>query len=328
MKIVIPIAGIGTRLRPHTHAIPKALIKIAGRRIIDYILDQLLKLNFSEIIFILGYLGDRIKSYLTEVYGGKVNMRFIWQNQTLGLGHAVYITKEFAETEDLLIVLGDTIFFHELSGVVNSGNNMIGVMFVEEPQKYGVVKLGQENIIMDVVEKPSKPPSNLAIAGIYYFNDTVALFESLEEIIRKDIKTKNEYQLTDAIKLMLNRNIIIKAFFVNEIYDCGEKNSLLETNKILLMKHPKFRAVEGSIIIPPVYISDTAEIRNSIIGPNVSIHDEVFIKDSIIVNSIVDDRAVIEQAILNNSLIGSDAYVKEGYRELNIGPDSELYYKS
>ncbi len=323
MKVIIPVAGKGTRLRPHTYVLPKPLIRVAGRPIIDYILEQILKIDFSEIIFIIGHLGEQIKSYLLDKY--TFPMKFVKQSHFSGLGHAIHQSKiEFSKNEAVLIVLGDLIFKTTIENIILQKENQIGVMHPDDPRKFGVVIADKNGYVKNMVEKPETALSNLAIAGIYYFPSSENLFNAIEYLIDNNIKTKGEYQLTDAMLYMLKNGEKFKIFHVDEWYDCGEKESLLKTNEVLLKKMDLYYDLKGNIIIPPVFIGKNCEIKNSIIGPNVSISEGAIIRNSIIRNSILGVETTIENAILERSLIGDNSYIMDNSIELNIGPDSEL----
>lgn len=323
MKVIIPVAGKGTRLRPHTYVLPKPLIRVAGKPIIDYIIEQFINVDFSEVIFIIGYLGEQIKNYMLENYS--FPMKFVKQSSFIGLGHAIYQSKEeFTKNEPVLIVLGDIIFKTDIEKVVSSTENQIGVMHPDDPRKFGVVITDNKGYVKNMIEKPENPPSNLAISGIYYFPESDTLFNSLEYIIDNNIRTKGEFQLTDAMHYMLKNGEKFKVFHVDEWYDCGEKETLLETNKILLKKKNLSYEINSNIIIPPVFIGEKCDITNSIIGPNASISEGSIIKNAIIKNSILGKETTIENAILDKSLVGDNSYIIDNSIEVNIGPDSEL----
>jgi glucose-1-phosphate thymidylyltransferase len=327
MKIIMPIAGKGTRLRPHTHVTPKSLIRVAGKPIISYIIDQIKDIEFSEIIFIIGHLGDQIKSYLRSTYN--FPMKFVRQTDFHGLGHAIdHAKEEFPVDEPVLILLGDIIFTADIAQVIKSQDNMLGIMKVEDPSKYGIVTVDQDNYITSMIEKPDHSHSDLAISGIYFFNSAFKLFESIKHLMLRNIKTRNEYQLTDAMKQMMAEGSKFKTFNVPELYDCGEKYALLETNRVMLERHANYDKIMGCIVIPPVYIGNNTEIENSIIGPNVSISEGCTVKNSIITNSILGIETNVENKILNNSLIGDNSTLAESPAEYNIGPDSEIIFNN
>jgi glucose-1-phosphate thymidylyltransferase len=325
MKIIMPIAGKGTRLRPHTHTTPKSLIRVAGKPIICYIMEQIQTIDFSEIIFIVGHLEEQIMSFMKSEY--KHRMKFVRQDEYHGLGHAIDQAKgEFKKDDSVLILLGDIIFTADIAKVVGSETNKIGVMEVEDPRRFGVVTVDKKNIVTHMIEKPENPATNLAIAGIYYFKSAHKLFDAIHHIIMEKIKTRNEYQLTDAMKEMMAKGEKFETFRVPEWYDCGEKESLLDTNKVMLSRYATHNDVKGSIIIPPVFIGKNVKIKNAIIGPNVSISADSIVKNSIVKNTILGTDTVVENTVLNSSLIGDHCALSEAPREFNIGPDSEIIF--
>ncbi len=331
LKVVIPVAGIGTRLRPHTLSIPKALINVAGKKIIDYIISTLEGLEVEDFVFIIGHLGGKIEEYIKHSYT-KIRCSFLPQHHPEGLAHAIKMAEpKISRNDEILIILGDLIFFGDIVNYIKNldkADGTLAVMSVKDPQKYGVVTLENNGeYIKEVVEKPIHPPSNLVIAGIYYFKEFGKLIDSIDYLISNNIRTKNEYQLTDAIMNMIKLGAKIKVFPIEEVYDCGSKEKLIETNNILLKKfHYTYKSrinIKNSVIIPPVYISPNATVERSIIGPFVSIYDGVQIRDSIIRESIVEEGASVSGMIIEKSLIGKESYVEEAFRELNIGPHSE-----
>jgi glucose-1-phosphate thymidylyltransferase len=339
LKVVIPVAGKGTRLRPHTLLIPKALINVGEKKIIDYIMDIVVPLAPEEVIFVIGYLGDIIKEYIESAYP-KVNSSFVIQEKPQGLGHAISVaSQKINENDSLLILLGDLIFFADVNKAtkeIPTGEHTISVMSVHDPHRYGVVVLDKKGKYVEkLVEKPSTPVSNLAISGIYYFSIAKPLLESIKYIISNNIKTKGEYQLTDAMMEMVKKGEKISVFQVEEIYDCGSKEKLIEANNKLLdkfFKHIDIKSpainIKNSVIIPPVYINPNAYIEMSVIGPYVSVHKGANIRNSVIRESIIEEGAYVDGMIMDKSLIGRDSYVEEAFRELNIGPHSEYKKKS
>ena len=323
MKAIIPVAGIGTRLRPHTHTVPKALVPVAGKPIVGHILEELSPLGVQEIVLVTGYMGDRVTEYVAEAYP-HLDVCCVNQEDRLGLGHAIYLTRECVENEPVLIVLGDTVVTADYSALVGGGRTLIGVKEVDDPQRFGVVEL-QDDRVTSVVEKPDVPPSNLAIVGLYYIANSPLLFECLEEIVEKDIRTKGEYQLTDALKLMLERGEEMGVYEVEGWHDCGLPETLLDTNRVLLERSGgNGNGVEGSIIVPPVSIDPTAVIERSVIGPYVSVAAGATIRDSVVRDSILNSGAVVEKTLLSRSLIGEGAVVRGHFQRLNVGDSSEI----
>ncbi|MEO0086769.1 MAG: sugar phosphate nucleotidyltransferase [candidate division WOR-3 bacterium] len=315
VKVVIPAAGEGRRLKPHTHTTPKPLLSVAGKPIIGHIMERVKELNPAEVIVIIAPNGNPIEKYLKANYS--LNFQFVIQEEPKGLGHAVYKAKPYFKNEPCLIILGDTIIDMPLNNLVGK-ENWIGVKKVDDPRRFGIVEI-KDGAITKIVEKPAEPKSNLAIVGIYYIFNSSPLFDALERIIKEDIKTKGEYQLSDALEIMIEENIIFKAFPVEYWLDCGTPEALIQTNRYLLQNTNYFKPREKSLIIPPVYIHDSAVIENSIIGPFVSISEEVEIRNSIIRDSIINQGAYIENSLLEDSILGENSVVKEKPLKLNLG---------
>jgi glucose-1-phosphate thymidylyltransferase len=331
MKAVIPVAGIGTRLRPHTHTQPKALIPVAGKPILAHIIDSLVDAGFKDFVFIIGYLGEKIQSYIQENYKD-LNSTFVVQHVREGIGHALWMAKEHIEGEDqLLIALGDTIFDMSMKDFMNIEYSALGTKKVEDPRRFGVVEVGPDGFITRLVEKPSVPVSNLALVGIYKIKEVDALMEALKYNIDNNIRTKNEFQLTDALMRMIDRGVKFVTYNVENWFDCGKKDALLETNAILLKKPDFVTKVadqfENTIIIDPVNIDKSARIRNSIIGPNVSIGHNAIIENSILRESIIGPDSEIKNAVLHDSLIGNEASLRGLSQSLNLGDSTEINYE-
>lgn len=324
MKAILPVAGVGTRLRPLTHTVPKALVHVAGKPILGHILDSLLPLGVDEVVLIVGYLGEQIVHYVRTNYS--LNVRFVEQPERQGLGQAVYLAKEEITTDEpVFIVLGDTIFSADLSAVLANGRSAIGVHEVSDPTRFGVVELEGARI-KRLVEKPAQPPSNLAIVGVYYLRSSMQLFAALQEIIEKDIKVKGEYQLTDALQLMIEQGEPMGCFKVDDWLDCGNPETLLSTNRLLLDRRQTVAMAEcdSCIVIPPVYVSPTAHVRNSIIGPYVSIADGAHVDQCIIRNSIVNRAATVTNVLLSDSIIGEHATMDGIFTQVNVGDSSDI----
>jgi glucose-1-phosphate thymidylyltransferase len=328
MKAIIPVAGIGSRLKPHTHTQPKSLIPVAGKPILGHIIDSLKKAGIREFVFIIGYLGDKIEQYVSENHKD-CKSTFVIQTLGKGIGHAIWLAREeITDSEPVLIVLGDTIFEADLNSVIKTGVSSLGVKKVDDPRQFGVAELDEAGNISKMVEKPNIPRSNLALVGLYFIRETAVLKECLEYNIENEIRTQNEFHLTDALQCMITKGIEIKTFAVDSWFDCGKREVILQTNRNLL-KELKDRGMtdairEKNIIIPPVYISPRARVENSIIGPDVSIGDDAIITRSVIKNSIIGQHAEIRSAILENSLIGSDSSLVGAVHSLNIGDSAEI----
>jgi len=321
---VIPVAGEGTRLRPLTHTTPKVLINVAGKPILGHILDKLESLGIEEVVLIVGHLGRLIVEYVRDKYPFKTHV--VEQEKRLGLGHAVSLVRDKVGSQPFLIILGDTIFEADFTEVLCGDMSYIGVKEVVDPRRFGTVAL-RDGIISRMVEKAENPPSNLAMVGIYALCNAPLLFECLDHIISHDIRTKGEYQLTDAMQMMIERGEVMKAFPIEGWFDCGKAETVLETNRALLESSSNEVSLPGCIVIPPVYVARSAGVQNSIIGPYVTIADNSVVNDSVIRNSIINESAVVRNMLLKESLVGNNAVVIGRPMRLNVGDSSEISFE-
>lgn len=322
MKVIIPVAGIGKRLRPHTYSVPKALLHVAGKPMLAHILDIVRQLKPSEVILIVGFLGEQIVDYVRSSY--RFKCRFIEQRELKGLGYAVNMASpQIDEDEPVLIILGDTIFDADLLPVIQGEHDALGVKRVADPRHFGIVEM-KGRFVKSLIEKPAKPTSQLVVVGVYYIRSSGLLKESLREIISNDIVTKDEYQLTDALQLMIDRGVKFRTFNIKGWYDCGKPETLLETNRKLLAKLKPARKLAGSRVIPPAFVSKTANVKNCVLGPNVSVAEGAVLRGSTVRNSIIGRGAVVENSILDWSLIGNGARIKGATGSLNVGDSSEI----
>lgn len=322
MRAVIPAAGIGKRLRPHTLNIPKVMINLAGKRLIGHILDAVESTGVTSVSMIIGYKGDLVQKYVNRFYS-HLRLDFPYQAERKGLGHAVLQGLEDKD-EDVLILLGDTVFDVDFTSFVETNENAIAVVKVEDPRRFGVAEVDSASRITKLVEKPDEPKSDLALAGMYYVKDQRILKAAIEKLIADDIKTRDEYQLTDAFQLMIESGTEIKAVEINGWYDCGTKESLLDSHRFLLDDTLSADHVKGSIVHPPVFIHPEANVTNSVIGPNVTIDKRAEVSGAILTETIVGKDSVIKNLILSHSLIGNYATVDGNVRAINVGDYSEL----
>jgi glucose-1-phosphate thymidylyltransferase len=323
MKIIIPVAGVGKRLRPHTHSTPKPLINLAGKPVIGHILENLKNLKVEELILVVSEKGEEIVKVSSQFVPWKIS--YALQREQKGLGHAVYQAKDRIDKNDeVLIVLGDTIVEGPIERAIGEGDDFIGVKRVEDPKRFGVIELGKDGRIIGVEEKPDNPKSNWAIVGVYYFTDSEKLFESLEYVIEKNIKTKGEYQLTDALALMLEGGWRPRLLEIEGWYDCGKVDALLDTHRILVDRNRKARNYSNATIIHPVYIEEGVEIENSVVGPYVTCGEGVKIRSSVITDSIIGEETYIENTVLSRSLIGKRVNIRGVGRKFNLGDDSQV----
>lgn len=319
-KALIPAAGEGRRLRPHTHATPKVLLEVAGKPILGHIMDRLLGAGPEEVCVVVGAQSEQVESYLTGEY--RCRFRFVRQDDPKGLGDAVFRARGFFDNEPMLILLGDTIVDLDMSEMVGGGNT-IGVKEVEDPRRFGIVELKDE-VIRKVVEKPERPTSNLAIVGVYYFTDASVLFDSLARLIEVGATTRGEFQLTDALQLMIDSGTTIGVKRIEHWLDCGTPDALLATNRHLLRNRGHFVEREGVVLVPPLYVHDSARIEASVVGPNVSVGAGAEILSSVIRDSIINRGASVDCALLERSILGEKSVIRGSLRRLNLGGFSEL----
>lgn len=322
MKVIIPLAGFGTRLRPHTYTKPKPLVNVAGKPVLGHILDKLVGLNVEEVTFIVGYLGQQIEDYVEQNYD--FHTRYVEQRELKGQAHAIWLAKEHVQGP-VLIIFVDTIFEADLGALARLDSD--GVIYVKEvvdPSRFGVVTL-EEGYISRFVEKPDSPISNLAVIGIYYLRDSSALFAAIDQLLEENIQTKGEFFLADALQIMVSRGAKLEAWTVEVWEDCGTPESVLHTNRYLLdngQDNGSSVEVSNSLIIHPVHIDSSATIVNSIVGPYVTISQGCEVRNAIVRDSILDEGAYIADTMLSQSLIGKKAMVRGSYRRLNVGDSS------
>lgn len=329
MKVVIPLAGFGTRLRPHTFTKPKPLINVAGKPVLGHVLDMFKNIPVDEFIFITGYLGDQIESYVSKNYPG-LKATYFEQKEMNGQSTAVYLAKDRL-SGPMLIVFVDTIVETDLSALEHETADAVAwVKAVEDPRRFGVALVGDDGYVTQLIEKPDDIKNNLAIVGFYYLKDSQAFMRAIEQQISQNIKTKNEYFLADALQIMLKQGMKMRVIPVEVWEDCGKPETVLHTNQYLLDHGHDNSAtvkVEGSIIIPPVHIDPSAKITGSIVGPHVTIAAGCVVDQSIVHDSIIDEFSTIQHALLAQSLIGKDARLIGKYRTFNIGDSSEVGFE-
>ncbi|MEO8399347.1 MAG: sugar phosphate nucleotidyltransferase [Ignavibacteriaceae bacterium] len=323
MRAIIPVAGIGTRLKPHTHTTPKVLLNVGGKPIIGHILDKLLEEGINKSTFVIGYLGDMIKEYVEKEYP-QMKSDFVEQETMEGLGHAIYTAIPTFDDDEIFIILGDTVFDVDLKTVFKKKHSALGVKKVEDPRRFGVAVMSN-GFIEKLVEKPQTPISNLALVGLYYIAKSDALIKSLNNLVEKDIRTKGELQLTDALQMMIEEGEKITTFPVEGWYDCGKPETLLSTNQFLLDQKSVSQKFDSTVVINrPVFIADNVEISNSVIGPYTTIDKGSKIKECVIKNSIIGSNALVSKCLLDNSIIGNNSVIRGTFKRLNSGDSSEI----
>jgi glucose-1-phosphate thymidylyltransferase len=322
MQVIIPLAGKGTRLRPHTHLVPKPMLKVAGRPVMDWVMDRLEGLDVSELIFITGHLKEQVEEYARARY--PYPSRFIEQKVQDGTAGAVNLARPFVR-EPALIVFVDTVFEADLTLINRSkADGIIWAKEVEDYQRFGVVVTDQEGYMTRIVEKPSEPISKLANIGLYYIRDVEALWRGIDHTLERP-KNKGEFYLTDAFQHMIEHGRKIMTAEVGGWYDCGKLDTLLETNDILLRKgHARRRDMPGVTFVDPVRIDDEVEITDSVIGPNVTIEKGSRVVSSRIRNSIIGLQAQLTAADLHDSMLGDRVTIHGLKGAATLGDDSEV----
>lgn len=328
MKAIIPVAGAGTRLRPLTYTQPKPLIPVAGKPIISFIIDQLVEQGVRDFVFIIGYLGEKIKNFVEQRYPD-INKEFVTQQERLGSAHAIWLARDcFRDAEELIIFFGDAIIDADLDKLMIHPYSCLGVKKVNNPWEFGVVEYNEDFTIKKLIEKPKVPKSDMALVGFYKVKEVEGLVEALEYNIEHNIRSDDEFPLTDALMRMVEKGVKMYTLPVDNWFNCGIKKVLLETNATLLDREgyasstlPSF---DNSIIIHPVSIGKDCKISNSIIGPHVTIGSNTIMDNAIVKNSIIGNYASIKEVILQGSVIGNDTAITGLRQSLNIGDNTEI----
>jgi glucose-1-phosphate thymidylyltransferase len=316
MQVIIPLAGKGTRLRPHTHLVPKPLLKVAGRPVMDWVMDRLSGLPVSELIFITGHLKEQVEAYASNRY-----LEQLTQDGTAG---AVNLARPHVR-EPILIIFVDTVFEADLSIIPRTNaDGIIWAKEVEDYQRYGVVVTDRAGYMTRIIEKPSEPISKLANIGLYYIRDTAALWQGIDHTLAAPAN-RGEYFLTDAFQHMIEQGRKIMTAEVGGWYDCGKLETLLESNEALLRKgaarHPE---LPGVTIHEPVYIEDGVTIERSTIGPNVSIERGTTVRDSTLSHTLVGAGSRLERVTLAQSMLGREVELSDYHGSASLGDHSTL----
>ena len=326
------MAGRGSRLRPHTLTIPKPLVPVGGKPIVQRLVEDITKVcgeAVDEIAFIIGDFGDQVEKDLITVaenLGAKGSIYH--QEEALGTAHAILCAKESLEG-NIVVAFADTLFKADFTLDANA-EGIIWVSQIDDPSAFGVVKLNDDNIITDFIEKPQEFVSDLAIIGIYYFKDGAYLKDELQYLIDNEITDKGEYQLTDALENMKQKGTKFAPGEVKEWLDCGNYKATVYTNQRVLefIRNENIidssLKLENSVIIEPCFIAKNVEIKNAIIGPHVSIGENTVIKNSVISNSIIQTNSFIRSSNFKNSMIGNHASIKGNVKEYSVGDYNEI----
>ncbi len=322
MQVIIPLAGKGTRLRPHTHLVPKPLLKVAGRPVMDWVMDRLEGLDIEELIFITGHLKEQVEAYARSRY--PIPSRFIEQKVQDGTAGAINLARPFVHGP-VLIIFVDTVFEADLSLVNRTdADGIIWAKEVEDYQRFGVVVTDQDGYMTKIVEKPSTPISKLANIGLYYIRDVAGLWRGIDAVLAAPAN-KGEYYLTDAFQWMIERGARILTAEVGGWYDCGKLDTFLETNAILLRQGAaRRRDFPGVTIRDPVLIEDGVTVERSSIGPNVTLEAGTRVTGSTLSNAIVGRDAVISDATLDQAMLGNRVRLSKVTGSASLGDDAEV----
>ncbi len=328
MRAIIPVAGVGERLRPFTQTIPKPLLPVAGKPILAHIMDELIDIGIEEFVLVVGHLSRQVREFITDRYKSEVKVDFVFQEKLLGLGYAVMLALDkIGQDEPVLIILGDTIVRTDLRRIVSGKKNALGLKEVEDPRRFGVAEIEGDRII-SVVEKPDKPKTNWAVTGVYFINDTKQLNINLCNLWDNRNFTRGELQLTDALAKMIDDGLSFSWVKITDWFDCGTTEALLETNRLLLDTTQNDVMAEGCLVVPPVSIDPTADVKNSVIGPYVSIGPSAKINRCIISDSIIGSESSVCTAILKETVIGNAAFYQGAPGQVTLGDWSIVKEKS
>lgn len=327
MKIIVPMAGRGSRLRPHTLTVPKPLVPVAGKPIVERLVEDITKVcgeKVDEIAFIIGDFGEQVEKDLISIaerLGAKGSIYH--QEEALGTAHAIYCA-EPSLSGNLVVAFADTLFKADFT-LDAEADGIIWTKQIDDPRAFGVVKLDDEGTITDFVEKPETFVSDLAIIGIYYFKDGDMLREEIKYLLDNNIKEKGEFQLTNALENMKSKGTRFKPGTVIEWLDCGNKNATVYSNQRVLefIRDENIVATnvtnENSVIIPPCYIGENVKLMNAVVGPHVSIGENSVIESTVIKNSIVQTNSIVRNSVIENSMIGNKVEFEGSPLDLSIG---------
>ena len=326
MNVIIPVAGLGTRLRPHTWSRPKPLVSVGGKPMLGHVLDRLSTLTLDRVVFVTGYLGEQIEQFVRANYA--FDTVFVPQLDPRGQSDAI-VRARGQIAGPTLIVFPDMLFEADIEAVEQAAfDGAIFVKQVDDPRRFGVVALDDDGKVTRFVEKPTEPISDLAIMGVYFVKEVRRLFDAIDEQMHNNIQTKGEFFLADALQLMIDKGLDFRALPATVWEDCGTTAALLSTNRYMLSRNPETPTIPGSVIVPPVFIHPTAKVSSSLIGPYVSLGENVLVEHAIVRDSIIDNGAHIESAMLTTSVVGRNAFVRGEPLRVNVGDSSDIDLRS
>jgi len=326
MKLLIPMAGFGTRMRPHTWTRPKPLLPVCGKPVLGHILDRFRDLPMTEYVFVIGWLGEQIEAYMNSTYD--LPTHFVEQSEILGQAHAIWLAREHLEGPVFLMWV-DTLFDEaDFSGLEAEGlDGIIYTQEVEDPRRFGVVETDAAGRAIKLIEKPESMANKKVLIGLYYFRDGAWLARACAELMERRIQTKGEYYLADAVMLMIEQGANFQARGIGVWQDTGKPETTFVTHRYLLDNgcDNSFQTPRpGVTVIPPVYIHPEAVVEASVIGPYVSLGKETQVRDSILRDTIVDEAAELDAVMLEESIVGRWVKMTGRFRKVNIGDTSDL----
>ena len=330
LKIVILMAGYGTRLRPHTYSRPKQLIRLADKMVLDHVLDTFTTVPGSlniEFIFIIGYLGNQIRDYMRHAHPD-LKVTYVEQSEMRGQSHAISLARHYLDSP-LLVLYADTLIESDFSFLASESAGAVAwVKAVPDPRRFGVASLGKDGWVTHLVEKPNGVENNLALVGGYYFQDPLLLLQAIDEQMQRNLSLKNEFYLADAVNVMLEHGLKMRVQPVEIWLDAGTPADVLSTNRYYL-EHGHANSAEAythknTLLIPPVYIHPSATLENSVIGPHVAIGAGCTIQSCLIRDSIIEDGSQLTDILLEHSIIGRSVKLQNHAAILNLGDHTEL----
>jgi len=323
MKVIIPMAGLGTRMRPHTFSHPKPLVNVAGQPMLTYLIDLFDGIEIDEWIFIVGYLGEQIKDFVDETYN--LNATYVVQEELIGQAHAIHLAKEHLDGP-CFVLFSDTLFETDLSGIQETDADAIAfVKEVDDPRRFGVVELNADGVVTRFVEKPESMDNKNVVIGLYYLKDAGAMISAIEKQMERKSMTKGEFFLADAFQIMIDDGAVFRTQDVDVWLDCGKPETVLETNRYALehwRDNSDAAQRAGVSIIPPVFIDPRATVERSVVGPYVAISKGAEVHGCVLSNSIVDNGARVENMVVADSLIGKGATITRRASTFNLGEET------
>jgi glucose-1-phosphate thymidylyltransferase len=330
MKVIIPLAGFGTRMRPYTWSRAKALLHVAGNTVIGHLLNLMSEITTEEVVFVVGYKGDQIEAWIRHNYP-EMDARFVVQEQQLGQAHALWLCRDFMDEGELVVAFGDGIVQARYPELPDAEADVVMlVQEVADPRKFGVVATDAQGFVMELIEKPDHDRYKQAIAGIHWFRHGRMLRDALDAVMREGRQTKGEYYLADAYQILLEQGVKIRTRDTVFWLDAGNPENVLHTNERLLgLGYGTEDAIDRSYaedftVLPPVFLHEDAVIDSCVVGPYVSVGPGAVLRNCIVKNSIIDAGAQVEDCLLDGALIGENTKVTGRRKALFLGDDSEV----